>query len=200
MQTKKREIGLFFGSFNPIHIGHTAIANYVAEFSDVKEVWFVVTPQNPWKKSSNLLPDRQRHYLTELAIDKHYNYKVSDIEFNLPKPNYTVNTLEHLKEKFPKKVFSLIIGGDNLQHFHKWKNYETILKNHKIYVYKRQNFIEKIPEELLNIGNIEILNAPVIEISSTFIRESIKQEKDMSFFLHKKVYRYILDNWFYQKK
>lgn len=198
MPNKKREIGLFFGSFNPIHIGHTAIANYMLEFTDIIEVWFVVTPQSPWKKNSNLLPDRQRQYMVELAIDKEHNYKVSDIEFKLPKPNYTINTLVHLQEKFPTKKFSLIIGGDNLQSFHKWKNYEQILKDHKIYVYKRHDCINEIPDVISNKGSFEIVEAPLMEISSSFIRNAIKNEKNMCFYLHKKAYKYIIDNNFYK--
>ncbi len=198
MQNNKREIGLFFGSFNPIHIGHTAIANYMLEFTDIMEVWFVVTPQSPWKKNSNLLPDRQRQYMVELAIDKEYNYKVSDIEFKLPKPNYTINTLAHLQEKFPAKKFSLIIGGDNLQSFHKWKNYELILKDYKIYVYKRHDCISEVPDVIINKEAFEIVEAPLMEISSSFIRNAIKNEKNMCFYLHKKTYKYIIDNNFYK--
>ena len=198
MQKNNREIGLFFGSFNPVHIGHMAIANFIAEFTSVNEVWFVITPQNPWKKNSTLLPERQRFYMTELAIEKHYNYKVSDIEFSLPKPNYTINTLTYLKEKFPTKDFSLIIGGDNLQFFHKWKNYEMILKEHKIYVYKRQNCLNQINQNILKNGNIVILDAPIIEMSSAFIRNCIKEDKDIPFFIPRETYRYIKSNNYYK--
>lgn len=198
MQNKKREIGLFFGSFNPIHIGHLAIANYITEFTDIKELWFVVTPQNPWKKSSNLIADRQRQYMVELAIDKYDKFKFSDIEFNLPKPNYTINTLAYLKEKFPTKTFSLIMGGDNLQHFKKWKNYELILKEHKIYVYKRHKYLDKIPDDIDNTENIIVVDAPLIEISSSFIRDCIKNDKDIRFFVPKETYKYIVSNNYYK--
>lgn len=189
-----KEIVLFFGSFNPIHIGHLAIANYVVEFVDVKELWFVVTPQNPLKKITNLLPDRERQYMVELAINKFPKFKVSDIEFNLPKPNYTINTLAYLQEKYPNRKFSLLIGGDNLESFTKWKNYEQILKNYKLYVYKRPNY------ELAHYenSNIEILNAPQMEISSSFIRDAIKMNKDVRFFLPENVYDYMLKMNYYK--
>ncbi len=199
MQNNNSEIGLFFGSFNPVHIGHLAIANYIVEYTDIRELWFVVTPQNPWKKSSNLLQDRQRQHMLELAVERSEKFKVSDIEFNLPKPNYTINTLTYLKEKFPAKKFSLIIGGDNLKYFKKWKNYEIILKEHKIYVYKRPDFTEFDCKDIITKGNIEILEAPMIEISSSFIRNSIKNGKDMKFFLPKEVYKYILANNYYRE-
>lgn len=198
MQIKKQEIGLFFGTFNPIHIGHLAIANYIVEFTDIRELWFVVTPQSPWKKKSNLLPDRQRQHMIELAIEKHYKFKVSDIEFKMPKPNYTINTLTWLIDKYPTKKFSLIIGGDNLQHFKKWKNWEKILENHKVYVYKRKEYIENVDNELLKFGEIEMLNAPIIEVSSSFIRDGVKNDKDLRFFVPPKTYKYIIDNNYFK--
>ncbi|MDD3740443.1 MAG: nicotinate (nicotinamide) nucleotide adenylyltransferase [Bacteroidales bacterium] len=185
----KNEILLFFGSFNPIHNGHLAIANYLTEFYDFKELWFVVTPQNPVKKSNTLLNDRDRQYLVQMAIDGYPKFKVSDIEFYLPKPNYTINTLTYLSEKYPKNKFSLLIGGDNLESFHKWKNYRKILENYKLYVYKRPGCEVQEFEE----ANITILDAPQMEISSSFIREAIKEEKDIRFFLPEKVYQYILE-------
>lgn len=188
------EILLFFGSFNPIHIGHLAIANYITEFKNINELWFVVTPQNPMKKASNLLNDRDRKFLTELAISNYPKFKVSDIEFYLPKPNYTINTLTYLQEKFPTKKFSLLIGGDNLETFHKWKNFKIILDNFKIYVYKRPTYNIQNFEN----ANIEILDAPQIEVSSSFIREAIKNNKDIRFFLPEKVYKYILEMNFYK--
>lgn len=186
MQNNK-EILLYFGSFNPIHIGHLAIANYLVEYTNVSELWFVITPQNPLKKASTLLDDRTRQYLVELAIDKHEKFKVCDIEFYLPKPNYTVMTLAYLSEKFPDKKFSILIGGDNLETFDKWKNYQTILKNHKLYVYRRPGYEVRTFEN----ADIEIVDAPQIEISSSFIRESINKGKNMRFFLPEKVYQYI---------
>ncbi|PLX06292.1 MAG: nicotinic acid mononucleotide adenylyltransferase [Marinilabiliales bacterium] len=182
------EILLYFGSFNPIHIGHMAIANYLAEFCDIKELWFVITPQNPVKKSSTLLNDRDRQHLVQLAIEDYPKFRVSDIEFYLHKPNYTVNTLTYLKEKYPNRKFSILIGGDNLETFHKWKNYRKILDNHKIYVYKRPGCEVKEYEN----SDITIVDAPQMEISSSFIRKSIKKNKDVRFFLPPKVYDYIL--------
>ncbi len=193
MQTNN-EIILFFGSFNPIHTGHLIIANYITEFKNIHELWFVVTPHNPLKETKSLLKDRDRQYMTELAIDNYPKFKVSDIEFYLPKPNYTINTLAYLQEKFPSKKFSLLIGGDNLATFHKWKNYEKILEKHKIYVYKRPGSL--LPE--FENADIEVLDAPQIEISSSFIRKAIKENKDIRFFLPQKVYRYITEMNFYR--
>ncbi|MCF0206125.1 MAG: nicotinate-nucleotide adenylyltransferase, partial [Bacteroidales bacterium] len=138
MQNRK-EILLYFGSFNPIHIGHLAIANYLVEYTNVDELWFVVTPHNPLKKSSTLIDDRVRQHLVQLAINDYPKFRVSDIEFYLPKPNYTATTLAYLNEKFPDYRFCILVGGDNLESFHKWKNYQVILNNYKIYVYKRNN-------------------------------------------------------------
>jgi nicotinate-nucleotide adenylyltransferase len=181
------EILLYFGSFNPIHIGHLAIANYLTEFCDIKELWFVITPQNPVKKSSTLLNDRDRQHLVQLAIEDYPKFKVSDIEFYLSKPNYTINTLTYLKEKYPNKKFSILIGGDNLESFHKWKNYKKILDDYKIYVYKRPGSEVREFEN----SNITIVDAPQMEISSSFIRNAIKENKDVRFFLSAKVYSYI---------
>ncbi len=186
--SNSNEILLYFGSFNPIHIGHMAIANYLTEFCDIKELWFVITPQNPLKKSSSLLKDRDRQYLIQLAIEDYPKFKVSDIEFYLPKPNYTINTLTYLKEKYPKGKFSILIGGDNLATFHKWKNYEKILEGFKIYVYKRPGCEVREFEN----SDITIVDAPQMEISSSFIRKAIKKNKDIRYFLPPKVYKYIL--------
>lgn len=182
------EILLYFGSFNPIHIGHMAIANYLTEFCGIHELWFVVTPQNPLKKSSNLLRDRDRQHLVQLAIDDYPKFKVSDIEFYMPKPNYTINTLVYLSEKYPTKKFSLLMGGDNLETFHKWKNYRKILDDYKIYVYKRPGAEVREFEN----SDIEIIDAPQMEISSSFIRNAIKEDKDIRYFLPPKVYEYVL--------
>ncbi len=187
------EILLYFGSFNPIHIGHLAIANYLTEFCDIKELWFVITPQNPVKKSSTLLNDRDRQHLVQLAIEDYPKFKVSDIEFYLSKPNYTINTLTYLKEKYPNKKFSILIGGDNLESFHKWKNYRKILDDYKIYVYKRPG--SEVHE--FENANITIVDAPQMEISSSFIRNAIKENKDVRFFLPTNVYEYVLKmGWF----
>jgi len=186
--SNNNEILLFFGSFNPIHIGHTAIANYLCEFCNIHELWFVITPQNPFKKASTLLNDRDRQYLTQLAIEDYPKFRVSDIEFYLPKPNYTIDTLTYLKEKYPNLNFSILIGGDNLESLHKWKNYRKILDNFKIYVYKRPCY--ELPK--FKNANITIVDAPQMEISSSFIRNAIKENKDIRYFLPPKVYDYIL--------
>ena len=135
----KSNIGLFFGSFNPIHIGHLIIANYMINFSDLTEVWFVISPQNPFKEKKTLLSEHHRLELVRIAIEDNNNLKVSDIEFKLPQPSYTINTLTYLQEKYPKKKFSLIMGEDNLKTFHKWKNYEEIIKYYELYIYPRPN-------------------------------------------------------------
>ena len=186
--SNNNEILLYFGSFNPVHIGHMAIANYLAEFCDINELWFVITPQNPVKKSATLLNDRDRQHLVQLAIEDYPKFRVSDIEFYLPKPNYTINTLTYLKEKYPNKKFSILIGGDNLESFHKWKNYQKILDDYKIYVYKRPG--NKVVE--FENSDITIVDAPQMEISSSFIRKAIKGNKDVRFFLPPKVYDYVI--------
>ncbi|WP_395057710.1 nicotinate (nicotinamide) nucleotide adenylyltransferase [Flavobacterium sp.] len=192
------KIGLYFGTFNPIHIGHLIIANHMAEHSDLEQIWMVVTPHNPLKKKDTLLDDYQRLHLVNLATDDYPKLKPSDIEFKLPQPNYTVNTLAHLRDKFPTYEFSLIMGEDNLNSLHKWKNYDMILQNHEIYVYPRvSSDLENI--ELKNHPKIHIINAPIVEISSTFIRENIKNKKNIQPLLPAKVWEYIDHSNFYKK-
>nr|WP_298654926.1 nicotinate (nicotinamide) nucleotide adenylyltransferase [uncultured Flavobacterium sp.] len=192
------KIGLYFGTFNPIHIGHLIIANHMAEHSDLDQIWMVVTPHNPHKKKSTLLGDYHRLHMVHLATEDFPKIKPSDIEFKLAQPNYTVNTLAHLQEKFPKHEFSLIMGEDNLNSLHKWKNYEVILQNHEIYVYPRVNSGE-IDEQFVNHPKIQRVGAPVIELSSTFIRESIKKGKNVVPMLPNKVGEYVAHNNFYKK-
>ncbi|MES2565623.1 MAG: nicotinate (nicotinamide) nucleotide adenylyltransferase [Bacteroidota bacterium] len=189
-------IGLFFGSFNPIHVGHMVMANYMLSFTDLEQVWLVVSPHNPLKEKSSLLDQNQRLHMVNLAIGDHPDLKSSNIEFGLSQPSYTVNTLAHLKEKYPQHIFSLIMGEDNLQSFTKWKNYEEILKNHFIYVYPRAG---SEVEELKNHSNVVMTNAPIMEISSTMIRQSIKAKKDVSFFVPKTVWEYLDEMHFYKK-
>lgn len=189
-------IGLYFGSFNPIHIGHLAIANYIVEFSDIEQLWFVVSPQNPFKKKSTLLDDYQRLELVNIAIDKDLRFKASNIEFNLPKPSYTINTLKYLEEKHPNFQFSLIMGVDNLTNLHKWKNFEQIIANYSIYVYPRPGI--EITENFKENENIVILDAPIMDISSSFIREAIKKGKQINYYLPYKVYDYISEMHFYE--
>lgn len=192
------KIGLYFGTFNPVHTGHLAIANHMAEFSDLEQVWLVVTPHNPHKKKSTLLDDHHRLQMVFLATEDYPKLKPSDIEFKLAQPNYTVNTLAHLHEKFPQHEFSLIMGEDNLNSLHKWKNYEVILQNHDIYVYPRVSH-DVVDESLQNHPHIKKIDAPIMEISSTFIRESIKAGKDIRPLLPNKVWDYVAHNLFYKK-
>jgi nicotinate-nucleotide adenylyltransferase len=192
------KVGLYFGTFNPIHVGHLIIANHMAEHSDLDQVWMVVTPHNPLKKKSTLLDDYHRLQMVHLAAEDFPKIKPSDIEFKLSQPNYTVNTLVHLEEKYPKYEFSLIMGEDNLKSLHKWKNYEVILENHDIYVYPR---ISIETENILfkDHPKIHMIDAPVVEISSTFIRDNIKKGKNVQPLLPAKVWEYIDHNNFYKK-
>lgn len=172
------EVGLFFGSFNPIHIGHMIIANLVKETTSVKEVWFVVSPQNPFKKNKNLLHEFDRLDLVSSAIGDDYGFRVSDIEFNMPKPSYTVDTLALLKEKHPDKNFRLIIGQDNLTSFGKWKNHEEILKQHSLIVYPRPH---TPPSSFDDHEKVEWMEAPEVDISATLIRKLIKDDKSIRY-------------------
>lgn len=192
------KVGLYFGTFNPIHAGHLIIANHMAEYSDLDQVWLVVTPHNPHKKKSTLLDDHHRLQMVFLAIENYNKLKPSDIEFRLPQPNYTVHTLAHLQEKFPTYEFSLIMGEDNLNSLHKWKNYEVIIQNHDIYVYPRLNSGETNPELTAN-ARIHHINAPILELSSTFIRNSIKEGKNVRPLLPANVWEYVEHNLFYTK-
>lgn len=186
----KKKVGLYFGTFNPVHIGHVIIANFMVEFSDLDEVWLVVTPHNPFKKKSTLLENHHRLEMVYRACEEFENLKPSDVEFKLSQPSYTVITLAKLGEDYPCHNFSLIMGEDNLKTFHKWKNYEVILEQHKIYVYPRISggIVENQFENHPNIIRVE---APVIEISSTFIRRAINERKNIKPMLPAKVWEYI---------
>lgn len=192
------KIGLYFGTYNPIHIGHLIIANHMAEFADLDQVWMVVTPHNPLKKKATLLDDHHRLQMVYLATENFSKIKPSDIEFKLQQPNYTVNTLAHLHDKYPNHKFSLIMGEDNLKTLYKWKNYQVLLDNHDIYVYPR---ISEEPEntELKLHPRIHSIDAPIVEISSTFIRNNIKNGKNIQPLLPTKVWEYIDHNNFYKK-
>ena len=191
------KVGLFFGTFNPIHIGHLIIANYMAEFSDLDEVWFVVTPQSPFKQKASMLSNHHRLAIANIAVENYPKLKTSDIEFNLQQPNYTVNTLAYIEEKFPANQFCLIMGEDNLKGFHKWKNYETILQNYELYVYPRISD-GKTEHQFSNHNKIHKVNAPIVQISSTFIRKSIKEGKDIRPMLPSNVWEYIDEMNFYK--
>lgn len=189
-------IGLFFGSFNPVHIGHMALANYMVSFTDLQQVWFVVSPHNPLKKKASLLDQNQRLHLVNLAIGDHPKLKSSNIEFALPQPSYTVNTLAHLAEKYPEHRFSLIIGEDNLETFPKWKNYEYILEHYDLYVYPRPGCQET---PLHHHPRVKLTQAPFMDVSSTFIRDSLRSGKDVSFFMPLKAWEYADEMSFYRK-
>lgn len=191
------EIGLYFGSFNPIHVGHLVIANYLLDFSPIEELWFVISPQNPLKEKSSLLDDYQRLRMVELAIEDIPHLRASSIEFSLPQPSYTVNTLAHLADKYPQHTFSLIMGGDNIQSFTKWKNYQRILENYHIYVYQRPNY--EIPQEFRNHEHITIVNAPLMEISSSFIRQCIAEGKNVQGYMPTAAWKYLDEMNFYKK-
>ena len=195
---KKMKIGLYFGTFNPIHVGHLIIANHMAEYSDLEQIWMVVTPHNPHKEKNSLLDDYKRLHLVTLATEDFPKIKASDFEFKLPQPNYTVNTLAHLQDKYPTHEFSLIMGEDNLKTFHKWKNYEVILQNHDIYIYPRVSS-ESVNPAFENHPRIHKINAPIVEISSTFIRENRKNKKNVQPLLPAKVWEYIDYNNLYKK-
>ncbi len=200
------KIGLYFGTYNPIHVGHLIIANYMADYTNLDEVWLIVSPQNPLKQKSSLLADYHRFAMVEIAVEDNAKLKASNIEFNLPQPSYTINTLTYLKEKHPKHEFSLIMGEDNLRTLNKWKNYEEIIQNHKIYVYPRalteqEQIYAPITEQAskTNSANIIICDAPVMRVSASFIRNAIKQKKDVRYLLTEPVYKYVQEMNFYKK-
>lgn len=188
------KIGLFFGSFNPMHVGHKVIASYLAEFSDLEKVMFVVSPQNPFKEKKSLLDQNHRLQIIRAEVYDNNNLDVTDIEFSMPQPSYTIDTLVRLKEDYPENEYSLIIGADNLQNFHKWKNYEQILEDYSIYVYPRPGY-----EINGSHKNIHIVNGvPQMEISASFIRNSIKDRKDVSYLMPLKAWKYTDEMNFYK--
>lgn len=195
METK--QIGIFSGSFNPIHAGHLMLANFMSEFTYLDEVWMVVTPHNPLKDIDGLLDDDIRLEMTELALQDFEKLKVSDIEFSMPRPSYTIDTLNKLTEENPDKEFTLIIGGDNWTRFSQWKNYEILLSDYKILIYPRLGEEIVIPEEFSK--TVQVVKAPIIEVSSTFIRESIGRGKNVRAFVPSKVYDFIEENGLYKK-
>jgi nicotinate-nucleotide adenylyltransferase len=191
------KIGLYFGTFNPIHVGHLTIANHMAEYSDLDKVWFVVTPHSPFKKKSSLLDNHHRFQMVDRAVEDYSKLRASDIEFNLPQPNYTINTLTYLEEKYPDYEFALIMGEDNLKSFHKWKNYELILERHHIYVYPRISD-GKVESRFDNHPKIHSINSPIMQLSSTFIRKAIKDGKNIRPMLPENGWKYMDEMNFYK--
>lgn len=189
------KIGLFFGSFNPIHNGHLIIANYVCETTELDKVWLVVSPQNPLKRKDSLLREQDRLHLINLAIEENKNLKASNIEFKLPKPSYTIDTLTYIKEKYPQHEFSLIMGSDNLETLHKWKNFDLIIQNYPIFVYNRQGSTKN---PFPNRSNVHFLEFPFLDISATFIRENLKKGNSMQYFLPDPVWKYIEEMHLYK--
>ena len=202
-------IGLYFGTFNPIHVGHLVIANYMADFTDLDQVWLIVSPHNPLKEKSTLLTDLHRLALVKIAIDDNPKLRASDIEFSLPKPSYTATTLAYLKDKYPQHNFALIMGEDNLRTLHKWYNHDVILKNHKIYVYPRVLTVQEEAEVTginSHIGNnfaedanvVFCDDAPVMKVSASFVRNAIRDGKDVRYLLTEPVHKYIEEMNFYR--
>ena len=193
-----KKIGLFFGSFNPIHIGHLILANYILENSDMDELWFVVSPQNPFKNKKSLLTDHNRLDMVQLAVKNYPKMRASNVEFSLPKPSYTIDTLTYLKEKYPNYSFALIMGEDNLDSLPKWKNAEKLMSDYQIIVYPRTFEGEKIDSEYLQHENISMVNAPIIELSATEIRNMIKEGKNVRPMLPPEVFEYLDGSSFYK--
>ena len=198
-----KKIGLYFGTFNPIHVGHLIIANYMADYTELDEVWLVVSPQNPLKKKETLLKDHHRLSLVRIALEDNTKLMASNIEFDLPIPSYTINTLVHLKEKYETYEFHLIMGEDNLRSFHKWKNQEEIINNHKIFVYPRVLTEQEMEDNTVifssfNHSNVIRCQAPIMKISSSFIRKAIKNGKDVRYLLTPEVFKYVDEMNFYK--
>lgn len=189
------KIGLFFGSFNPIHIGHLVIASWFVEFTDVDKVWFVVSPQNPFKEKKSLLADHHRLALVRIAVEEDARFHVSDIEFRMPLPSYTIDTLTYLEEKYPDKKFVILTGSDQLPTFDKWKNPERLLELYQMYVYARPGYKGSNYD---NHPKVRIFETPLMDISSTFIRQAIHEKKDIRYLLPAKVWDYLLEMHFYE--
>lgn len=192
----KQKTGLFFGSFNPVHTGHMIVAAYMREFTDLEQVWFVVSPQNPLKDKNSLLADHHRLMLLKTAIENDPAFRVSDIEFKMPKPSYTIDTLTWLSEKYPDREFVLITGTDILESFHKWKNYQVLLEFYSVYIYSRPGFDAG---KYSRHPSIKFFDAPMMEISSSFIRNAISKGKDVRYMLPPGVWEYIREMHFYEK-
>jgi nicotinate-nucleotide adenylyltransferase len=190
------QIGLFFGSFNPVHTGHLIIANYMADYTQLDQIWFVVSPQNPFKVNDELLDENLRFELLQKAISDDDRFRVTDIEFKLSRPSYTEHTLKTLAEFHPEHQFTLIIGGDNLATFHLWKDYQEILEKHSVFVYARVGIVEK--PLLANHPSIKLFEVPLLNISSTYIRETIQAGKSIRYLVPEPVRRDIVDRGLYR--
>lgn len=182
-----KRTGIFSGSFNPIHIGHLALANWLCEFEDLDEIWFLITPQNPLKNKGILMDGALRLEMAKAAIDDYPRFRISDFEFSLPRPSYSIDTLRALEKTYPDHSFVFIVGADNWQNINQWKESEALLENYPILIYPRKDYIVSIPE---GYPNVKLTEAPIIDISSTFIREAYQQGKDIRFFLPEKVRPY----------
>ncbi len=203
MRNNTTKTGLFFGSFNPIHLGHLMIASYMIEFTEIHDVWFIISPHNPLKEKSTLLSDVNRLYMVNVAVEDEPRFKASNIEFHLPQPSYTIDTLTYLQEKHPNHEFIMLAGSDILPSFHRWKNYEQLLNHYQFYIYPRpRGHCER--SEATGIiydtphPSFTFVDAPMIEISASFIREGIREGKDMQYFLPAKVWKYVEEMGFYR--
>ncbi len=198
------KVGLYFGTYNPIHVGHLIIANHMVDYTDLDQVWMIVTPQNPMKRNHNLLEDYHRLAMVKEAVEGNDRLQASDIEFGMPKPSYTIHTLAVLREKHPTYNFGLIMGEDNLRTLHKWKNYEEILNNHLIYVYPRalteeeQEKINRKQNRFIDHSRVRLIDAPIMKVSSSLIRRAIKEKKDVKYLLTPPVYKYLNEMNFYK--
>lgn len=192
----KKKTGLFFGSFNPVHVGHMILANFLATHTDLDDVWMVVSPQNPLKPKKSLARDYDRLHLVRLAIGDNPHLQASDIEFSLPQPSYTIDTLTYLSEKHPDHQFVLIMGGDNLSTLHKWKNYELLLRDYPIYVYKRPDYVLG---DLQHHASVRIFEeVPLMHISASFIRRCLREGKSVRYLLPEAVHEYLMNTPLYR--
>jgi nicotinate-nucleotide adenylyltransferase len=187
-------IGLYFGSFNPIHIGHLIIANHIVQHAQVDKIWFVLSPHNPLKESHSLLNEYDRLHLVELAIQDNPKFRASSVEFRLPKPSYTIDTLTYLQEKFPLEKFHVVMGSDSLQNISRWKNHEQLLAQYPIVVYRRPGF-EAVPPAA---AELKVLDAPLLDISASFIRNEIKAGRSVRYLLPDSVWQYVEENRYYR--